>query len=94
MLCTVVINLGGVTILGLCPAGMANSMFKLRRHTDRLNFNMELPIPVGRNPNIATPGQYMQMSRCPQCIYILGYISSGQTKSFGSIIANAASRNF
>ena len=27
-------------------------MLKLRRTVGRLNFNMELPIPVGRNPNI------------------------------------------
>ena len=33
---------------------MGNSMLKLRRPTGRLNFNMELPIPVGRNPDIVT----------------------------------------
>ena len=45
---------GGVTILGFRPTGMGISMVKLRRPTGRPNFNMELPILVGRNPNIVT----------------------------------------
>ena len=45
---------GGVSILGFRPTGMGNSMLKLRRPTSRPNFNMELPILVGRNPDIVT----------------------------------------
>ena len=41
---------------------MGNSMLKLGRPVGRLNFNMELPIPVGRNPNIATPPRYQIMT--------------------------------
>ena len=33
---------------------MGNSMLKLRRPTGRPNFNMELPILIGWNPNIVT----------------------------------------
>ena len=42
------------TILGFRPTGVGNSMLQLGRPVGRLNFNMELPIPVGRNPNIDT----------------------------------------
>ena len=47
--------LGTVTILGFRQISMGDSMLKLRRPVGRLNFNMDLPIPVGLNPNSVTP---------------------------------------
>ena len=46
--------LGGVPILGFRTTSMGNSKFKKRLPTNSLLFNMEFPILVKRNPNIAT----------------------------------------
>ena len=43
-----------VLILGFHPTTMGHSMLKERWSVGRLNFNMGLPIPVGRNRNIDT----------------------------------------
>ena len=48
-------NQGTVTISGFRPTGMGNSVLKLRGPVGRLYFNMGLPVPVRRNPNIVTP---------------------------------------
>ena len=47
-------DLGAVSILGFPLIIMGHYMLKIRRPVGRLNFNMELPIPVGRNPDIDT----------------------------------------
>ena len=47
-------TLVGVSVLGFRPTGVWSSMLKLRRPAGRLNFNMKLPILIGRNPNIDT----------------------------------------
>ena len=56
---------GGVTILGFRQTSMSNSILKLRRPTGRPNFDMELPITVGRNPNIVhSPRHWDNFPRC------------------------------
>ena len=65
---------GAETILGFRPTTMGNSMLKLGRPIGGLNFNMGLPIPVGRNPNIVTPPRF---HRIPSIVSILEFLPTG-----------------
>ena len=68
-------HLGGVTKSSFRPTAMGNSMSKFRRPTGRPNFNMELPILVGWNPNIITVLACSRVHYCSRLISVELYIN-------------------